>query len=322
MEKVRLAVFGLGRIANSGHLPAITACKDVIDLIAVVDPIEEKAKAAYEKYSPKKMYLSQEEALADPEIEAVALCLPHFLHAPVAVAACKAGKHVLVEKPMAINTADADEMIAAADAAGVTLMIGQSRRFHLAILECKKRFAEIGKPLQLITNWMGFLPGAQTEWWRSVDKAGGLLIPLQGSHAVDFILWMLEKTPTTVYAQSAHNNDEWEGEDEAVIQMGFDDGTIGTILLSFNAKGMPYERFIVGSKGVIYTAGETLLKINDQEIINGEEPNSSFQRQYREYVAAIREGREPLASGKEVRKVIVTLDAVHRSIREGSVVRI
>ena len=142
MEKLRSAVFGLGRIANSGHLPAIAACKDVIDLIAVVDPIEERAKAAFDKYGAKKMYLSQEDALSDPEIEAVALCLPHFLHAPVTVAACKSGKHVLVEKPMAIDTEGADEMIAAADA------------------------------------------------------AGGLLIPLQGSHAVDFILWMLEKTPT------------------------------------------------------------------------------------------------------------------------------
>ncbi len=322
MARLRLAVFGLGRIANSGHLPAIAACDDDIELIAVVDPIEKRAKVAFEKYGAKKMYVSQEEALADPDIEAVALCLPHFLHAPVTVAACRAGKHVLVEKPMAIDTSEADDMIASAKEAGVTLMVGQSRRFHLAILECKKRFGEIGKPLQLITNWMGYLPGAQTEWWRSVEKTGGLLIPLQGSHAVDFMLWMLEKTPATVYAQSVHNNPEWEGEDEAVIQMGFDGGAIGTILLSFNAKGLPYERFIVGSKGVIYTEGETVLKINNEEIICGEEPNSSFQRQYREFAAAIRENREPLASGAEVRKVIVTLDAVRKSIREEAVVRI
>jgi len=320
MDRLRIAVFGCGRIANSAHLPAITALPDVLELVAVVDPDESRAKAAFDKFGAQRMYLSQEEAFANPEIDVVALCLPHHLHCPVTVAACRAGKHIIVEKPMANTVAEADEMIDAAAKAGVTLMIGQSRRFHSAILECKRRFAEIGRPLQLITNWMGYLEGAATEWWRSADKTGGLLIALQGSHAVDFILWMLEKSPLTVYAQSGHNNDAWEGEDEAVIQMGFEGGAIATVLLSFNAKGLPYERFIVGSEGTIYTKGETFLQLNGETVVDGDEPNASFQREYRELADAIREGRPPIASGSEVRSVIEVLEAARTSIRERRVV--
>lgn len=322
MKRIRIAVFGCGRIANSAHLPAITALNDELDLVAVVDPIKEKAKAAQDAFSVPKAYHSSDEALADAEIDAVALCLGHYLHHPLAIQAAKAGKHVLVEKPMALTAAQADEMIKVADEAGTTLMVGQSRRFNTAILECKKRFADIGRPLQLITNWMGYLPEAKTDWWRSADKTGGLLIPLQGSHAVDFQLWMMDETPVRVYAQSCHNNPDWEGEDEAVIQMTFKGGAIGTVLLSFNAEGFPYERFIIGSKGTMYTKNETVLKVNGETVIDGDGPNANFERQYTEFASAIRDGREPVASGKEVRKVIAVLDAVRESIARKAAVEL
>ncbi|MGQ9631610.1 MAG: Gfo/Idh/MocA family protein [bacterium] len=322
MKKLGVAVVGCGRIANSAHLPAIKALSDEVELVAVVDTIEERAKKSFERFGAGKMYLSTEEAFKDPEIDAVVLCLAHHLHAPVTVEACGAGLHVLVEKPMANTVEEADRMIEAAERAGVTLMVGQSRRFHLAAMESKRRFGEIGKPLQMITNWMGYIERPATDWWRSAEKAGGLLIALQGSHAVDYILWMAGKLPIRVYAESNHNNPEWEGEDDAVIQMRFDDGMIATILLSFNAKGLPYERFIVGSRGTMYLRGETLLRVNDKEIVNGEEEGSNFRRQLKEFASAIREGREPIASGRDVRKVIQVLEAARESIREHRVVEL
>ena len=316
MKKIGVAVFGCGRIGTSAHLPAIKALSDDLDLVAVIDPVEEKARSACDRFGARRMYLDPEDALQDREIEAVCLCLAHHLHAPMAEHACAAGKHVLVEKPMANTLAEADRMIAAADAAGVNLMVGQSRRFFKAVIESKRRLSEIGKPLQFITNWMGYLPEAKTEWWRSADKTGGLLIALQGSHAVDYILWMMGCAPTRVYAQSSHSNPEWEGEDDAVIQLSFESGTLATVLLSFNAPGLPYERFIVGSKGCMYLNGESHLKIGDQVIVDGEEPLGNFKAQYREFAASIREKREPEAAGRDVRKVIQVLEAAQRSVRE------
>ncbi len=316
MKKIGVAVFGCGRIGTSAHLPAIQALSDELELVAVVDPLEEKARQACEKFGARRMYVDPEEALQDREIEAVCLCLAHHLHAPMTERACAAGKHVLVEKPMANSPAEADRMIAAAEKAGVTLMVGQSRRFYKAVIESKRRLPEIGKPLQLITNWMGYLPDAKTEWWRSADKTGGLLIALQGSHAVDYILWMMGCAPTRVYAQSSHSNPEWEGEDDAVIQLSFESGTLATVLLSFNAPGLPYERFIVGSKGCMYLKDESHLRIGDEVVVDGEEPLGNFKAQYREFAGAIREKREPQASGRDVRKVVQVLEAAQRSVRE------
>jgi predicted dehydrogenase len=316
VSSIRIGVFGCGRIANSAHLPAIRD-SEAFELYAVVDPMADRARAARNEFGAETFYTSPEKALADPAIEAVALCLPHHLHARLAVAACAQGKHVLVEKPMTLTVREADEMIAAAEGHGVTLMVGQSRRFHRAILECKRRFGAIGEPLQLVTNWLGHIDEAKTEWWRDEAQAGGLLIPLQGSHAVDFQLWMLDAIPVRVYAQTKRTNPAWDGEDDAVIQMTFPNGAIGTVLLSFNAAGFEYERYIIGTKGTIRTRGETTLEVNGEVVVDGDEPNGSFIREYSEFADAIRGEREPLASGRQVRGVVQVLEAARESARAG-----
>jgi predicted dehydrogenase len=318
---IRIGVFGCGRIANSAHLPAIRDSED-LELYAVVDPMADRARSAQSEFGAETFYTSPEEALADPAMEAVALCLPHHLHAPLAVSACSNGKHVLVEKPMTLTVREADQMIAASERHGVTLMVGQSRRFHRAIMECKRRFSDIGEPLQLVTNWLGHIGEAKTEWWRDEAKAGGLLVPLQGSHAVDFQLWMLDEVPVRVYAQTKRTNPAWDGEDDAVIQMTFAGGAIGTVLLSFNAAGFDYERYIIGTNGTIRTLGETKLMINGHVVVDGDEPNGAFVRQYHEFADAIRGGREPLASGRQVRGVVQVLEAVRESARTGRVVAV
>jgi predicted dehydrogenase len=321
VSSIRIGVFGCGRIATGAHLPAIRDSED-FELHAVVDPMADRARSAQSEFGAETFYTSPEEALADPAIEAVALCLPHHLHAPLAVSAASYGKHVLVEKPMTLTVREADEMIAAAEGSQVVLMVGQSRRFHRAILECKRRFTEIGEPLQLVTNWLGHIDEAKTEWWRDQAKAGGLLIPLQGSHAVDFQLWMLDEVPVRVYAQTKRTNPAWDGEDDAVIQMTFAGGAIGTVLLSFNAVGFDYERYIIGTKGTMCTRGETTLELNGEVIVDRDEPNGSFIRQYREFAESIRDQREPLASGRQVRGVVQVLEAAQESARTGSAIEL
>ncbi len=226
---------------------------------------------------------------------------------------------------MAMNLREADEMIEAAQKNQVTLMVGQSRRFSDAIKEIRKRIDEIGPPFRIDINFLVSFPRPPTDWWKSSEKAGGLVILLQGSHCVDTILWLLNKTPSTVFCLSHSRNPLWEGEDEADIVLGFDSGELATVHLSLSTSPYLHETTIVGPKGSMrlfeYPTGKTYgfsfrLDINDKTVLDGEQIPSLYTVQLREFFEAIRQKRTPIASGEEVRKTMLVLDEIRRSDKE------
>lgn len=319
-DKFRVAVVGCGRISTS-HLNGIKEMDDRISLIATVDNLPERARLASEKYGARRWYGSTAEAFRDPEIEGVILSLPHYLHYPLTLEALAAGKHVMVEKPMAITHAEAREMAAEAENRNLTLMIGQSRRYFSAVQESKRRLGEIGRLINSVTIWHTFLEKPATDWWKSAPRAGGLLIALNGSHAVDYVTWMMGKLPVTVFAKTLHNNGLWEGEDE--VTMVLDYGTeMAGIHLSFNTRHGLHTRLLVGTQGSMALRDETELSVNGQVAVTGEQKPSNFALQAREFADAVREKREPLTSGKAVAPTIAVLEAARLSARTGKPVAV
>jgi predicted dehydrogenase len=282
--RLKVGLIGVGRVAMA-HVNAAMDLKDQIELRAIADLRANRAKEIAGKFGVKNVYSDYHALLADREIEAVIVCLPNHLHHPVCKEAARALKHILVEKPMAMNLREADEMIEEARAYGVTLMVGQSRRFSDAMIEISKRLDEIGSPFRIDINFLVSFPQPPTEWWKDSEKAGGLVILLQGSHSVDTILCLLEKIPSTVFSISRRLNPLWEGEDEADIVLGFESGELATIL-------------------------------------EGEQIPSLYTVQLKEFFEAIRDNRPPIAAGEEVRKTMLVLDEIRRSDRQGKVVRL
>ncbi len=127
-EKVKVGIVGAGNIANSAHLPAYENCSNAMPA-AICDIDFERAKKTAEKYNIEHVYSSVEEMLQKADIEAVDICTWNNGHAPVCVAAAKAGKHVLCEKPLAMNVSQALEMQKAVDDAGVIFMLAVPSRF-------------------------------------------------------------------------------------------------------------------------------------------------------------------------------------------------
>ena len=329
-KRLKLGVIGVGRIAMA-HLNAAMDLRDQVELMAIADIRSDRAKDVAGEFGVENVYSDYRDLLADREIEAVIVCLPNHLHHPVCRDAARAKKHILVEKPMAMNTAEADEMIEEARAHGVILMVGQSRRFSDGMKEISRRLDEIGSPFRIDINFLVSFPQPPTDWWKSSEKAGGLVILLQGSHSVDTILWLLNKIPSTVFSISGRQNPLWEGEDEADIVLGFDSGELATVHLSLNTSPDLHEAIIVGPKGTMrlfeFPTGKTFgfsyrLDINDKTILEGEQVPSLFTVQLKEFFEAIRDNRPPLASGEEVRKTMLVLDAILRSDREGKVVQL
>jgi len=337
-DKLQISLVGVGRVATS-HFEAIADLQDRVELAAIVSRDPTKGKVAAEQHGARRVYTEYEAMLADREIDAVILCLPHFLHESATIAAAQAGKHILCEKPMALNAEEAHRMVQAADAHGVRLMIGQSRRFYDAVLTSKRLVAEgqLGR-LVAINEWNYSLrlEDHPSTWRPDLAKSGGRIMPFWGVHLLDYILWMFDARPRTVASRMASVNPAWVGEDEALVLLGFDGGGMASIHLSWNARIRPahsrqevtgriwdskknavYERYIIGEKGTLYMNDETDLYLNGDLLVSGPQKPGNFTLQLREFTSAIAERRAPLASGREVLKVQETVEAAFRAAREG-----
>ncbi len=324
IRKVGYAVIGCGRIARS-HLSAVNQLTDYVDLMATVDVQEDRAKDYSEEYGAEKYYTSVEDALKDDAIEAVDLCLPPSEHCPVAVQAMNAERHVLVEKPMCLTVVEADEMIEAADRNGVILMCGQSRRFNDPLMAAHKMLNEgkIGKLIHISAAAGGKTEKAAVSWWKDPAVTGpSNLVANWSSHYVDQVLWMAGKRPLRVYAEGASYNDEVAGNDEFAVIIGFEDGLMCSYQHSYNAS-------FSGLGGVAYMGTEGTITLKGSEVhLNGKKVEgvgtnvNNFAAEIKEFVTAIRESRQPMASGREIRPVIAVMEAIIRSAETHEVVRV
>ncbi len=190
MGIVRVAIVGCGRISDL-HVLGYRG-RDDARIVAVCDSQRKRAREKAKAWGVERVYTDYKQLLADPHIDLVELLLPHHLHAPMTVAACRAGKHVSVQKPMALTVAEADQMITAAQQAGVVLRVYENFRFYPPYVRAKEMIdaGEIGEP-QMIRMHVNTGTG-DTGWkvplsawlWRFDEKrcGGGPLVFDHGYH--------------------------------------------------------------------------------------------------------------------------------------------
>ena len=208
MEKLKIAIVGCGGIANQKHMPSIRANAEKAEMVAFCDIIPERAQKAAEEYGTPdaKVYTDYKAMLADHEIEidVVHVCTPNVAHCPITVAAFEAGKHVMCEKPMAHNTADARKMIEAWKKSGKKFTIGYQNRLRddtqTLHASCENR--ELGEIY--FAKAHALRRRAVPTWGVFPNKAlqgGGPLIDI-GTHALDITLWMMNNyEPLSVSGQ-------------------------------------------------------------------------------------------------------------------------
>ncbi len=193
-NKIRIGIIGCGGIANGKHMPSLAKIADC-EMVAFCDIIPERAEAAAKKFgtADAKTYTDYKELLADETISVVHVCTPNRSHSFITVDALEAGKHVMCEKPMAINSAEAQKMIDAQKRTGKKLSIGYQSRFRDDAVYMKKEaedgtFGEIyyAKATAIrrraVPTWGVFL--------NEYEQGGGPLIDI-GTHALDLTLWIM-----------------------------------------------------------------------------------------------------------------------------------
>lgn len=203
MSKIRIGFIGCGGIANQKHVPALDGLRDLCEVVAFCDEIEERAikTAAAAKYNDAAIYTDYRELLKDSSIDVVYVMTPNVVHCPITVDAFAAGKHVLCEKSMAHTTADAQKMMDAWKKNGKKFTIGYQNRFRPEVMALHKK-CEKGELGEIsYAKAMAVRRRAVPTWGVFPDKSkqgGGPLIDI-GTHALDLTLWMMDNyDPETV----------------------------------------------------------------------------------------------------------------------------
>ena len=232
-KTIGVCLVGAGR-AGKVHAHSLVHHVPYGELVGMVDPNAEALRATADEFGIEQRFTSLEEAVDRLAFDAVVITTPTFTHAELAISAAKAGKHVLLEKPMALNLAECDAIIQACQENGVLLQLGFMRRFDPEFSAAYERIqaGEIGQPMMVKSLTHG--PGLPPPWARDLKTSNGNLAEVN-SHDWDCTRWLMGANPARVYAEVANIKGPARGVDtehfydNALVNIKFDNGTLGTI---------------------------------------------------------------------------------------------
>ncbi len=307
------------------------------ELACICDLNEELVRERAEQYGAGDWTTDYEELLARDDVDAVSVVTPDYLHRELVVAAAEAGKHVLMEKPMATTVEDCEAMIDAAEANGITLMVDFHNRWNPAMWNIKKKIVdgEMGEPqmLTLRLNDTIYVPTEMLSW-----AGNSTVVWFLGSHSVDLARWFFDDEVTRVYAVSrsrvlaerdidtpdffhyicefegggvAHVENCWIMSNEMPTVADFKAemvGSEGTALADVTAHGML--KTFTAEEGMSYPDMAVVTDVHDR-------PNGFGVQSIRHFADCVIEGREPVVSPRDGLENTRVLVAVHESAESG-----
>jgi predicted dehydrogenase len=309
---MRVALFGCGWIQDF-HARGVLACGH--EVVAVANHREESARAFAERHGIPRVTTDWETLARDPGVDAAVVSTPNALHAPQAIALLEAGKHVLVEKPMATSVAECDAMIEAAARGGASLMVAHCWRFHPDVQAMGARIAagELGEIVK--TRGYGVHAGwGPSGWFTQKALAGGGALADMGVHAIDTVRYLLgDPDPGRVCAVIGTRYGTYDVDDDGILLISWSQGTNSIVESGWwhpHKEGLEAETEVYGTKGYA-------------RIFPREEPSEDYEHctqpmytaQMAEFLGAIEGGRQPRPSGLDGRVVV---DVVERAYASGA----
>jgi scyllo-inositol 2-dehydrogenase (NAD+) len=335
MEKtpVRICMVGAGRVGKN-HSRWITRHVPGGQVVALVDPVAETLAATGDEFGIENRFPTLEEALATSgTFDAVVITTPTPTHRDLTVTSAAHGKHVFVEKPMALNLEECDAMIEATRRAGVVLQIGFMRRFAPEFVEAARRIegGEIGRPMMIKSLSHG--PGLPPAWARDLRTSNGMLAEVN-SHDWDAVRWLMRSNYDRVYAEvanfkgAAFGVDTPHFYDNALVNIRFDSGGLGSIS-GICPCGYGYDARVevVGEKGILQVGelrGQAIVTCTDRDhgLVSpifrtwSERFTWGYIYELEHFVECIRADCQPRARGEDGRWAVAGVMAATRSLLE------
>jgi predicted dehydrogenase len=319
LNSVRAAVIGYGGAFGMGKYHGDMMNAAGMKTVAACDIDPARVAVAAHDFPGIRTYTDVDKLLEDPEIDLVVVILPHNLHAPVAVKAANKGKHVIVEKPMCINVAEADGMIEAARAHNVMLSVFHNRRWDGDFMTIKNLIDKgvIGDVFH-IEAMMGSLQ-PMNNWWRSDKKLSGGNMFDWGAHIIDWIFHLIPKQVVGVdgYYQKLrwfeHTN-----EDHTELTLRFEGGANATVEISNLAAAQKDRWRILGTKGsiVMHSWDKIEVTVDHEGYLAKFEPpiaKTNQQAYYNNIAGHLMKGQELIVKPEEARRIVAVIEAAERS---------
>lgn len=320
MSDIKLALIGCGALGRT-HAECISTIPEAA-FVAYVDIVEDAAKAALDKFGGQYATTDVDRALADTDIDAVYICTQHDSHAQLAISAAKAGKHILIEKPLALNIEDCQHVASIVEASGVYLMPAFKLRYY-PLIRMAHEF--IPEPQVVVGQIM------DSRWpddmWAQDPVKGGANVHSQGCHATDIMRYFANSEPKRIWAAGgAITHPGHQCIDQCVASIEFANGHIGSWIQGDAAVGQFTSKFffqIFGNHGrsaqifdrmkkaTFYDGDKTWTEERDEE--------EGFQLENREFIDALMQGREPdltAHDGIQATRIVLAAD---KAIRTGQV---
>ena len=233
--RIRIAVIGAGSFARGMHLPNLQKLSDLYHIRAIVSSTGLNAKTTAEQFGADYASTNYQDVLDDPQVDAVLICTRHNLHAQQAMRAARAGKAILLEKPMALNQDELEQLTAVLQETGVPFMVGFNRRYSPAAQRIREIVTERNNPLMIYYRMnAGYLPA---DHWTQTEEGGGRMIG-EACHIFDLFQYVVgvpvvEVNSTAITPQTGHIM----AGDNITVTLRYEDGSVATLL--YTALGSP-----------------------------------------------------------------------------------
>ena len=353
---LKVGLVGTGGISNR-HITAYLEHPDRVQLTAVCDIDEPRAQEYAKRAGVEAVYTDFDKMLREADIDAVDNCTGHAQHAPLCIAAAEAGKHVIVEKAMALNVQECRDMIAAADKAGVTLMVAQHLRYSPDAAAVKRFIDEgkLGDILAVRTHHISRGGRGGRGVWMADAKQGGGILQVQQVHHIDLLRYYVGNVKRvtgvckTLQARMVNG-----AEDLVVANLEFENGAIGDVFGSWTThlspEGVSY--MVFGSNGTIHSTppgmprddsptrhfGTIMFALNEEagdrqrwqtppfepiDTSSTDLPSANFfVNEILHFEECVRTGREPISSGRDNIETIKVIHGIFESSRTGKPVNL
>ncbi|HSR19666.1 MAG TPA: Gfo/Idh/MocA family oxidoreductase [Anaerolineales bacterium] len=331
-QPVRLCMIGAGRVGKN-HSRAIVRGIAGARIVALVDPVEQIRQQTATEFGIQQQFASLEEALDQADFDAVVITTPTPTHMPLAATAAGHKKHVFLEKPMALNLQECDEILAAVERESVLLQLGFMRRFDPEFVAAARRIeaGEIGQPMMIKSNTHG--PGLPPAWARDLRTSNGMLAEVN-SHDWDTTRWLMGSDYERVYTEvanfkgTAHGVEAEHFYDNALVNLKFESGGLG-LISGVCPCGYGYDARVevIGERGIMLIGslqGQDVVVCTDRDhgLITPiyrtwpERFEWGYINELQHFVTCIQDGERPRVGGVDGRWAVAGVLAGTKSFLE------